>query len=248
MRLKDKTAIITGAASGIGAATARLFRREGARVVATDLKGVADDGTDAGWLGLAQDVRDAGAWQAVFDAAARRFGRVDILVNSAGINGVSAGTGGQDPEHLALDEWRAIQAVNVEGTMLGCQAAITHMKAQGPERGGAIVNVASYAGTVGSPTATAYGASKAALVQYTKSLALHCGRAGHAIRCNVVNPGPIRTPLYVPLTGTGKPTHIPLQRIGEPGEVAAAILFLASDAASYVSGAALPVDGGLSTT
>lgn len=244
MRLKNKTAIITGAASGIGAATAQLFRREGARVVATDLKGVAGDRAEGDWLGLAQDVRDAGQWQALFEQAAQRFGRVDILVNSAGINGASAGTGRQDPEHLALEEWRAIQAVNVEGTMLGCQAAIAHMKVAG----GAIVNVASYAGTVGSPTAVAYGATKAALVQYTKSVALHCGRAGYAIRCNVVNPGPIRTPLYVPLTGAGTPTHIPLQRIGEPAEVAAAILFLASDAASYVTGTALPVDGGLSTT
>ena len=244
MRLKGKTAIVTGAASGIGAATAQLFRREGARVVATDIKGVAADGAGEGWLGLGHDVRDAGQWQAVFDQAERRFGRVDILVNAAGINGASAGTGKQDPEHLALEEWRAIQAVNVEGTMLGCQAAIAHMK----DTGGAIVNVASYAGTVGSPTAAAYGATKAALVQYTKSVALHCGRAGYAIRCNVVNPGPIRTTLYVPLTGSGTPTHIPLQRIGEPGEVAAAILFLSCDAASYVNGTALPVDGGLSTT
>lgn len=244
MRLKNKTAIVTGAASGIGAATAQLFRREGARVVATDLKGVPADGAEGGWLGLVQDVRDAAQWLAVFEQAVQRFGRVDILVNSAGINGASAGTGRQDPEHLALEEWRVIQAVNVEGTMLGCQVAIAHMKAAG----GAIVNVASYAGTVGSPTAVAYGATKAAIVQYTKSVALHCGRAGQAIRCNVVTPGPIRTPLYVPLTGSGTPTHIPLQRIGEPGEVAAAILFLASDAASYVTGTALPVDGGLSTT
>ena len=237
MRLTGKTAIITGAASGIGAATAALFRREGARVVATDIRGVLGDAADDGWLGLAHDVRAEDQWQSVFDQAIRHFGRVDILVNSAG-------TGRQDPEHLALDDWRAIQAVNVEGTMLGCQAAIAHMKAGG----GAIVNVASYAGTVGSPTAVAYGATKAALVQYTRSVTLHCGRAGYAIRCNVVNPGPIRTPLYVPLTGSGTPTHIPMQRIGEPQEVAAAILFLASDAASYVNGTALPVDGGLSTT
>jgi len=244
MRLAGKTAIITGAASGIGAATAALFRREGARVVATDLKTVPGNPVDDGWLVLAHDVRAEDQWQSVFDQAIGHFGRVDILVNSAGINGASAGTGKQDPEHLALDDWRAIQAVNVEGTMLGCQAAIAHMRAGG----GAIVNVASYAGTVGSPTAVAYGATKAALVQYTKSVALHCGRAGYAIRCNVVNPGPIRTPLYVPLTGSGTPTHIPMQRIGEPQEVAAAILFLASDAASYVNGTALPVDGGLSTT
>lgn len=246
MRLKDKTAIITGAASGIGAATAQLFRREGARVVATDLKGVGANGSGEGWLGLVQDVRDAAGWQAVFDAAETRFGRVDILVNAAGINGAKAGQpGGQDPEQVTLDEWRAIQAVNVEGTMMGCQTAIARMKSNG---GGAIVNISSYGGTVGLPGATAYGASKAALIQYTKTVALHCGRAGHNIRCNVVTPGPVRTPLYVPLTGSGRPTHIPMQRIGEPEEVAAAILFLAGDASSYITGSVLPVDGGLSTT
>lgn len=244
MRLANKVAVVTGAASGIGAATAALFRREGARVVATDRRGVA--AADDGILGLVHDVREATQWRAVFDAAAARFGGVDILVNAAGINGAGAGQAdGQDPEHLALDDWRAIQAVNVEGTMLGCQAAIARMKGR---PGAAIVNIASYGGTVGLPGASAYGASKAAVIHYTKTVALHCARTGTGIRCNVVNPGPIRTPLYVPLTGAGTPSHIPMQRIGEPEEVAAAILFLAGDASSFITGTALAVDGGLSTT
>jgi NAD(P)-dependent dehydrogenase (short-subunit alcohol dehydrogenase family) len=245
-RLEGKAALITGAASGIGRATAALFHAEGARVAATDrneaglagLDGVAD-------LILAQDVTDEARWREVVDRVVAAFGRLDILVNSAGI----ALKG--NIETATLDEFRRTEAVNVEGTFLGCREAIRAMKGKG---GGSIVNLSSVAGIIGDAQSAAYCASKGAVRLLTKSAALHCGRAGYNIRLNSVHPSFADTPMVQELIATSKnPERVreglmraaPMGRMGRPEEVANAVLYLASDESSFTTGIELMVDGGL---
>ena len=245
-RLDGKVALITGAASGIGRATVALFHAEGAKVAATDrneaglagLDGVAD-------LILAQDVTDEARWREVVDAVVAAFGRLDILVNSAGI----ALKG--NIETATLDEFRRTEAVNVEGTFLGCREAIRAMKGKG---GGSIVNLSSVAGIIGDAQSAAYCASKGAVRLLTKSAALHCGRAGYNIRLNSVHPSFADTPMVQELIASSKnPERVreglmraaPLGRMGRAEEVANAILYLASDEASFTTGVELMVDGGL---
>ncbi|MSO64622.1 MAG: SDR family oxidoreductase [Alphaproteobacteria bacterium] len=255
-RLCDKVAIVTGAASGIGRATARLFAAEGARVVATDIAAIDGDAWQAD-MGpnvefLAQDVRSEARWTEVVTHVAGRYGKVDVLANVAGINGVlPAETPTQDPDRLTLATWRWIHEVNAEGTMLGCRSVIAAMRAAG---GGAIVNVSSIAAQKGWPVRGAYGASKAAILQWTKTVARFCAQNGWNIRCNAVLPGPVDTPMLLPpgrtapLAGDGRAgvDHVPLRRYAAPEEIARPMLFLASDEASYVTGIGLLVDGGLS--
>ncbi|MBM3502506.1 MAG: SDR family oxidoreductase [Alphaproteobacteria bacterium] len=254
-RLRDKVAIVTGAASGIGRATARLFAAEGAKVIGSDVAAV----DQAVWeaeiehraVFVQHDVREEEQWRAVLAAATDRFGRLDVLANIAGINGVRPDhTPAQEPEAVTLETWRWIQGVNVEGLVLGCRLAIAAMRAAG---GGAIVNVSSIAANKGWPVRAVYGASKAAVLQYTKTIARHCAQQGWNIRCNAVLPGPIDTPMLRPpgrqlVGGDGRAgvDHVPLKRYAAPEEVARPILFLASDEASYVTGVGLLVDGGVS--
>jgi 3(or 17)beta-hydroxysteroid dehydrogenase len=255
MRLDGKVAIITGAASGIGRAAACLFAAEGATVVGTDAQVVeanawrADCGDRA--LFLHHDVTDEERWQDVIASTQKYGDRIDILLNCAGINGVSGGEApSQAPDVIGLDIWRQVNRVNTEGTVLGCRSVIPVMREGG---GGAIVNISSIAAQKGWPTRTAYGASKAAVLQYTRSVARFCADSGWNIRCNAVLPGPIDTPMINP--PGGKPLaggdgqagadHVPVKRYGDPMEVARPMLFLASDEASYITGAGLNVDGGI---
>ncbi len=245
-RLAGKTALITGAASGIGRATAALFHAEGAKVAASDrneaglagLDGVAD-------LTLPQDVTDEARWRQVVDAVMAAFGRLDILVNSAGI----ALKG--NIETATLADFRRTEAVNVEGVFLGCREAIRVMKGNG---GGSIVNLSSVAGIIGDAQSAAYCASKGAVRLLTKSAALYCGRAGYNIRLNSVHPSFADTPMVQELIASSKnPERVreglmraaPLGRMGRPEEVANAILYLASDELSFTTGIELMVDGGL---
>ncbi len=245
-RLAGKAALITGAASGIGRAAVALFHAEGAKVAATDrnesglaeLKGVAD-------LILAQDVADEARWREVVAAVVAAFGRLDILVNSAGIALMG------NIETATLDEFRRTEAVNVEGTFLGCREAIRVMKGTG---GGSIVNLSSVAGVIGDAQSTAYCASKGAVRLLTKSAALHCARAGYNIRLNSVHPSFAETPMVEALiASSNNPERVreglmrasPIGRMGRPEEVANAILYLASDESSFTTGAELMVDGGL---
>ena len=228
--LAGRVALVTGAESGIGAATARLFEQSGATVWRADIHPGAQ---------LALDVTNPGQWIEVVDRVVDASGRLDILVNAAGI----ASTGGAaDVASIDLDQWRRVFAVNVEGTLLGCQQAMRVM-----ERG-AIVNIASTAAISPSQALVAYGASKAAVAQLTRSVAAACALAGRDIRCNCVMPGMVDTPMTAAMADGYRDAwlgQIPAGRFADPIEIAQAIAYLASDAASYVNGAALPVDGGL---
>ncbi len=245
-RLEGKTALVTGAASGIGRATVALFHAEGARVAATDRNetGLAETKAFAD-LVLPQDVTDETRWREVVDTVIAAFGRLDILVNNAGI----ALKG--NIETATLDDWRRTHAVNVEGTFLGCREAIRVMKVAG---GGSIVNLSSVAGIIGDAQSAAYCASKGAVRLLTKSAALHCGRAGYNIRLNSVHPSFADTAMVRELIESSKnPERVreglaraaPMGRMGRAEEVANTILFLASDESSFTTGAEIVVDGGL---
>lgn len=244
IQLDNKVAIITGAARGQGEATARLFAAAGAYVVLTDRlevegrKVAAGIGTAARFI--AADISNAAAWAELVQEALSAFGRIDILVNNAAIS---------DHHGIAvLDKARLeeLLAVNVVGPFLGMQAVLPHMVAQ---RGGSIVNISSINGLRGTAGMVGYDASKWAVRGMTKSIALEYGAFG--IRVNSVHPGTIRTPMLDPegtLDGTALAYQLRIAagRVGEPEEVAHASLFLASDAASYINGAELAVDGGWS--
>lgn len=244
-RLAGKSALITGAASGIGRATAALFHGEGARVAATDLNeaGLKALGEDAD-LTLAHDVTNEARWREVVDEVVAAFGRLDILVNSAGIAALG------NIETTTLADFRKVNAVNAEGVFLGCREAVRVMK----ERGGSIVNLSSVAGIVGDASSFAYCASKGAVRLMTKSAALHCARAGYQIRVNSVHPSFAETPMVLEgIARARDPERIraglmraaPMGRMGKPEEVANMILFLASGESSFTTGAEFTVDGGL---
>jgi 3(or 17)beta-hydroxysteroid dehydrogenase len=248
-RVDGKIAIVTGAASGIGRACARRLADEGAHVVLTD-RDVPGGEAAAAALGAphgfrALDVTDPAAWASVVDETVRARGRLDVLVNAAGVAVMN------DIERATLDEWRFVNGVNGEGTFLGCQAAVRAMKATG---GGSIINVSSVAGIVADPDLAVYCASKGAVRLLTKSVALHAARAGYGIRCNSVHPAFIDTPMLGGLLGATSDRGltrskleraIPLGRIGEVDDIAHLVVYLASDESRFVTGAELVVDGGL---
>jgi 3(or 17)beta-hydroxysteroid dehydrogenase len=243
MRLEGKAAIISGAASGMGAATARMFAREGARVVIADrLEHEGQQVADA--IGAAArfealDVTDEENWAAVVAAATRHFGKLDILVNNAGISGSA------EQDMYSTDAWHRIMAVNATGVFLGIKHAIPAMVASG---GGSIVSLSSIAGIIGSEGVhMAYNASKAAVRLMTKTVAVQ--HAKDNIRANSVHPGimpPMRTSGRTadPAVRAERMRVIPMRRPGEVDEVAYAILFLASDESSYITGSEIHVDGG----
>jgi 3(or 17)beta-hydroxysteroid dehydrogenase len=250
-----KVVLVTGGASGLGSAIARRFVAEGARVVISDVQedlgSATADELKASFL--QQDVRDEGRWHEIVRLTEGRFGRLDVLINNAGILGPMNAV---SPEDTELRVWRDIFAVNVEGVFLGCRAAIPAMRRAGA---GAIVNIASIAGLLATPYATAYGASKAAVRQLTKSVAQHCAQQNLNIRCNSVHPGTIRTPLierYATEVATQRgvsmeevladeKASIPQGDFTLAEDVAAAVSFLASAEARHITGAKLIVDGGL---
>lgn len=245
--LTDRVAIITGGATGFGQATARCFAEAGARVVVASrrealCRQVADE---LGGLGLGVDVTDEEQVRALVAETVRRMGRVDILVNNAGII-----TRTPVPD-TSLDEWERVQATNLRGPFLCCKHVLPQMLAQG--KGGAIINIASYLGMHGGGGNTpAYSASKGGLIALTKSLAVKYGP--HQIRVNAICPAFIKTPLNANVIDdapdpAAKEREIaapyPLRRLGRPDDVACAALFLASDAANWITGITLLVDGGL---
>ena len=250
-RVDKKIAIVTGGGNGIGRAIAERLAEEGAIVTVTDQnpeagKAVAD-GVDTMQF-LEHDVRIAADWAKVMASVTRQHGRLDLLINNAGILATESS---QDVESTSLDQWRTVNAVNSEGVFLGCQQGIEAMKATG----GSIVNLSSIAALMATPHLSAYGASKAAVRQLTKTVAVHCGRKGYRIRCNSVHPGVIQTSMgdHVMALGGGNVEQkwaariaaIPLGEAGTVHDVASCVLFLASDEARHITVAELVVDGGM---
>ena len=244
MRFQGRVAVVTGGASGIGAATARLFHREGASVMIADLNDEA--GVElAAELGGGRaiyrhvDVSVEAEVQALMAETVSAFGRLDILFNNAGIGSFA------DIPDLPAEDWKRVIAIDLDSVFYGCKAAIPFMRAQG---GGAIVNTASASGMAGDYGFAAYNAAKGGVINLTRAAAIDHAREG--IRINAVCPGPVATPILGPamqIPGVQETWNecVPLGRFAQPEEIAEAVAFLASDAASNIIGVALPVDGGL---
>lgn len=254
-RLTAKVALVTGGGAGLGRAIARRLKADGANVVISDIDVKAGTATaaESDLLFLEQDVCDEAGWVRVVGEVERRLGRLDILVNNAGILGPMSAV---SPADTPLDAWRRIFAINVEGVFLGCRTAIAAMRRAG---GGSIINISSIAGLRATPYATAYGASKAAVRQFTKSVAQHCAEHKLNIRCNSVHPGDVRTPLWDRQAAElARLRQVPMEEIIEdnrldspmgeftlPEDIAAAVAFLASDESRHITGTKLIVDGGI---
>ncbi len=247
--LSGRVAIVTGGASGIGRATCDIFAGAGAKVIVADIdeagaRTTADRiGADA-WASRL-DVSSEPAWEALTAACLERHGRLDILVNCAGI-----GRAGNF-EDLSMDDWNALIAVNLTGVFLGCKHGVKAMRKAG--NGGSIINISSIAGLVGGDDIAGYSASKGGVTTLSKSVALHCAKYRTGIRCNSVHPTYVDSEMLDPVAAAfpsrqamlaGMAELVPVGRVATPQDIAATCLFLASDGAAMITGAALPVDGG----
>lgn len=254
-RLSGKVCLITGAARGIGLATAKAFINEGAVVIMSDVDDASGQseakalGEKASYFHL--DVSKPDQWQYVMEQIQLEHSKIDVLVNNAGITGQQAGLGPQDPENMSLEAWDKVHHINSDGVFLGCKYAIKYMKKNSHS---SIINVSSRSGIVGIPGSAAYASSKASVRNHTKSVALYCAEKGYDIRCNSVHPAAILTPLWEPFLGSGEDrvqnlkkmaADIPLKRLGRPEEVAATILFLATDECLFMTGSEIVIDGGI---
>ena len=254
--LEEKRVLITGAASGIGRATARLMAAEGARVAVTDVNGegaeaVAEEIRSAGGdaTAWALDVADEERWLAILPEVETHWGGLDVLVAGAGI-GV-----GKPVTEISLAEWRGLMAVNLDGVFLAVKHTLPYLR---KSTGGNIVIISSVAGIRGFAGSSAYSASKGALRLFAKSVALECAQAGDGVRVNSVHPGGVETPIWQALPTWGRlvaeygeegayramASAVPFKRFAKPEEIARGIIYLASDAASYVTGSELVIDGG----
>ena len=248
-RVDGKIALVTGAASGIGRASAIMLADQGARVAVTDInfegaRLVADQIGD-GAVAIAHDVTNEAAWIDALDETVSRFDRLHVLVNCAG----TAITG--SVEDTSLEDWRSLHALDLDSVFLGCKYAIRHIAASG---GGAIVNISSISGIIAGHNLAAYNSAKAAVRHLTKSVALHCAREKNNVRCNSVHPAFVDTPILDNLLRQGSredgleklARQIPLGVVGTPEDVAHAIIYLASDESRFMTGSELVLDGGVS--
>ena len=245
--LSGQVAIVTGGASGIGAASAALLEGAGAKVIVADIQ----QATDATGRFVQHDVTSEDSWKALLADVLKQDGRLDIMVNNAGVSG-----GSGTIEDTTVENWRRVEAINSEGVFLGCKYAIEGMKKTGPGKAqskGSIVNISSIAALIGSAGPTAYTASKGAVRLLSKSVAAYCAEKKYGIRCNSVHPGGVDTPIFNPLwqkigheqgkafLGMGHP----IGRMAEPQDLGELVLWLASDRAAFVTGAEFVSDGGL---
>ena len=243
-RLNGKIAFVTGGASGLGAACAARFVAEGANVVIAD---IAEQGRSLSGNGALRrrhlDVTDEAAWEAALDEAIKTFGRIDVLVNAAGIS-----ADGDDLEHCTPEAWERTIAVNLDGVFLGCKHGVRRMKATG---GGSIINFASILAKVGDGASIAYTASKGGVRLLTKSTAVYCARRKLPVRCNAVCPGYFETPMLTtyfaaqpPSTRENLIAAQPSRRLGQPPELTGLLVYLASDESISCTGADFVIDGG----
>ena len=248
-KLNDTLCVVTGGARGIGKAVCAAFVEQGARVILTDID-TANGTAAAAELDCDFASLDV-AREADWDSFAASHPEIDVLVNNAGITGFEDSPSPHDPENAKLADWHRVHAVNTDGCFLGCRYALRAMKAKGE---GSIVNISSRSAMVGIPGAAAYAASKAAIRNHTKSVALYAAQQGWRIRCNSVHPAAILTSMWEPMLGEGPErearmaslvAETPLQRFGTAEEVAALCVFLAGPESAYMTGAELTVDGGL---
>ncbi|GLY94696.1 3-oxoacyl-ACP reductase [Actinoplanes sp. NBRC 103695] len=244
-RLQDRVAVITGAGSGIGLATARRFAAEGARVICADISPESGEkaATEVGGEFVQVDVADEESVRSLMDGTAERHGRLDIVFNNAGISP-------PDDDSIldtGLEAWERVLKVNTTSVFFGCKFAIPHMRRQGK---GSIINTASFVALLGAATSQiAYTASKGGVLAMTRELGVQFAREG--IRINALCPGPVATPLLMdlfakdPERAARRLVHVPMGRFAEPAEIAAAVAFLASDDASFMTANQFVVDGGI---
>jgi NAD(P)-dependent dehydrogenase (short-subunit alcohol dehydrogenase family) len=247
-RVAGKVVLVTGAGSGIGRATAKLLATEGATVIVSDINATGGLETVQQIGGNARfeehDTSREADWQRIIDGILSREGKLDGLVNNAGIAGPFPATF----ETETLEQWRRMLSVNVEGVFLGCKYGVPALRQSG---GGSIVNTSSLAAFLGTPDLSAYGASKGAVRQFTKTVAIDCARKGYKVRCNSVHPGVILTPMgdkVLPNDAVRRERmrkRIPIGDFGQPEDIAYGILYLISDESRFVTGTELVIDGGM---
>jgi NAD(P)-dependent dehydrogenase (short-subunit alcohol dehydrogenase family) len=241
-RLDGKVCVVTGAAGGIGAATVERFQAEGARVAGVDLREDAP-----GDVALAADVADEAAVAELFAEVRRRFGRIDVLFNNAGISP----SDDRSVLETSAEAWERVQAINARSVFLCCKHGIPHLLENGGPHRGSVINTASFVAVMGSATSQiAYTASKGAVLALSRELGVELARRG--VRVNALCPGPVSTPLLQqlyasdPVQAARRLVHVPMGRFAEAEEIANAVLFLASDESSYVNATSFLVDGGIS--
>ena len=251
-RVKNKVAIVTGGASGLGKSSAILLAREGAKIVVTDIdeengnqvvQQIKNNGGEA--IYIEQDVSKENQWEIVIETTFKKFGKLHVVANAAGI-----GLGGT-VEEVSLEDWKNLLDINLNGTFLGTQYGIKGMKETG--EGGSIINFSSIEGLIGDPNLPAYNASKGGVTIFTKSAALHCAKQGYKIRVNSIHPAYIWTPMvenFLKAQGDveeGKKqleSLHPVGHLGEPDDIGYGVVYLASDESKFMTGSELVIDGG----